>query len=145
MKNVEVIKIGEVIRSIWKDGETIDLSERLIMTISEDINNVSFYYLSKLKEYCQSNNISTVDGKGIVPSTGSVFSKHIRTNKNIFGIEDAPLVIDQSYTISNGAWHSSKVKSIISEYMFITKNSVYAIHDLSIMRSEKLKDLGIGE
>ena len=41
------------------------------------------------------------------------------------------------------SWSTTVVVNIINDDIIITKNSIYAIHDVSKMRDKKLKDLGI--
>lgn len=40
-------------------------------------------------------------------------------------------------------WYSSRIDLIIENYIIITKNSVYVIHDISSLRNQKLGELGI--
>jgi protein subunit release factor A len=40
-------------------------------------------------------------------------------------------------------WRTSVVDRIIEDCIVITKNSVYAIHDLALLRDNKLKELGL--
>lgn len=51
--------------------------------------------------------------------------------------------VGKSFTINNGSWRTSTVMKIVSDSVFLTKNSAYAIHEVDKLRHQKLNDLGI--
>jgi len=61
----------------------------------------------------------------------------------LIGLLDNHPLIGQPFTINNRYWQSSRVASIIENFIIITKNSVYAIHHNSFLRDKKLNELGI--
>lgn len=141
---VELIKIGEIMKQP---------SHTLIMLADEDEPAIS-HYISILKEHCEKNypDYKFMKTKGIIRSSGennywsgNPFSNppNMVAHRHLRGTSDSSPVIGQAFTINNSSWHTSPVEIIISDNIIITKNSVYAIHDASIMRDQKLKDLGI--
>lgn len=142
---VEIIKLGDVVRAFGKSP--------LIMTVEEDDPIIS-HYLSILRDQCSHHypQYGFMKTKGIVRSSsednyfsGTPFSNppNMRMHKHRIGVSDGCPVVGQSFTINNSSWHTSKIEIIIRENIIITKNSIYAIHDLSTMRYQKLNDLGI--
>ena len=57
-------------------------------------------------------------------------------------LEDKPIV-GQPLTLRSQRWYSSIITNIINDFIIITKNSVYIIHDLSNLRDQKLQNIGI--
>ena len=140
-KEVEIIKIGEVIKQ--QD------SRYIVMTIEEDDSIIS-HDLSIFREYVSEYlpNYSLLKTQGIIRSSGenryfSGFPPTLSDHKHLRGVSDGDPIIGQSFTINNSSWHTSKVENIINDNILLTKNSVYVIHSLSVMRDQKLKNLGI--
>lgn len=136
-KEVEIIKIGEIVRQ--------PESRFIIMTVEEDDSTIS-HYLSIFRDYAKHYlpNYSLLKTQGIIRSSGEdrYFSGR-DSHKHRSGISDGDPIIGQSFTINNGSWHTSRIENIINDNILLTKNSVYAIHNLSTMRDQKLKNLGI--
>jgi hypothetical protein len=65
----------------------------------------------------------------------------IQVSDTLKGIQNKEPKIGESYGIGN--WYTSTVNKIIDEDILITRNSVYAIHDVSKIRDKILNDLGI--
>lgn len=142
---VEIIKIGEILRNDILKNE----SRFVVMTVEDDDPTVN-YYLSIFKDYVQSYlpNYSLLKTQGIIRGSGEdrYFSGNfngLKSHKHIRGRSDGDPIIGQSFTINNSSWHTSKVDNIIGDNIIMTKNSVYAIHNTSSMREQKLKNLGI--
>lgn len=142
---VEIIKLADVMK--------MTPPQTLLMTVEEDDPIIS-HYLSILRDHCVQHypQYSFMKTKGIVRSSaenkyfsGSPFSNppNMRAHKHITGISDGDPTIGQSFTVNNSSWQTSKIELIISDNILITKNSVYAIHDVSTLRDQKLKGLGI--
>jgi hypothetical protein len=143
---VEIIKLGDVMKMT---PSTTDFSQNiLIMTVEEDDAVIS-HYLTILRDHCAQHcpQYSFMKTKGIVRSSGadnySFGPIHSMIGKHRIGVSDGSPIVGQPFTINNNNWHTSKIELIISDNILITKNSVYAIHNNSVMRDQKLKDLGI--
>jgi hypothetical protein len=121
MRKVEILKIGTII------------PKTIIMVVS-DGGPVYDYYIDILKKRC-----------------GDDYS-YLKTEKFIIGEVSHPKSVQKfdsdpevgkTFTINNGSWQTSTVTRIVSDSVFITKNSVYAIHEVDKLRHQKLNDLGI--
>lgn len=64
-------------------------------------------------------------------------------HQRLIGISDSHPIVGQQFTVNNQSWYSSRVEFIIDNCIIITRNSVYAIHDSSLFRDQKLTELGI--
>jgi hypothetical protein len=139
-KEVEIIKIGQIVRQ--------PDSRFIIMTVEEDDSTIS-HYLSILRDYASGYlpNYSLLKTQGIIrPSAEDKYGSlppWSSEKKHLRGISDGDPIIGQSFTINNSSWHTSRIENIINDNILLTKNSVYAIHTLSTMRDQKLKNLGI--
>lgn len=128
---IEILKLGSIVTTkqannlrrlniVCDGGPTFDYYRNLIIKNTSDI--FEFYDTSKIF-VC-----------GPIP-----YNNHQR----LIGISDSPPMIGHPFTVNNQSWHSSRVVSIIENCIIITKNSVYAIHDSSLFRDQKLTELGI--
>ena len=101
------------------------------------------YYVKILKEKCGDDYKYLKTDQSIVGSinNASRFSKSDKISVTLKGIQNAHPVVGQSYGVGN--WYTSTVNKIIDEDILITRNSVYAIHDVSKLREKRLNDLGI--
>ena len=134
-KKVEILKIGSI------------LPTKTIMIVNNG-GKLFDHYVSILRkfesDYAFLKMEKSIDPKGYY---GIEYPQLFRTLHNqsdtIKGVSDGEPLIGKSYTINNGSWHTSKVEKIIDDYIIITKNSVYAIHNLSDFRNKKIEDLGI--
>lgn len=147
MEKVEIIKIGEITPGFKPESGQI-----LIMIIEESTPTIS-HYLNKLKS-AGSGKYTTMSTKGIIRPSGdmsSMFSyggplSYIvdgENGRNIIGIPDHDPIIGDYFSINGGLWSTTTIKEIIDNDIIITKNSVYAIHSVSRMRSNALKNLGL--
>jgi hypothetical protein len=123
MGKVEILKIGTII-IMPKIGNG------LFLMLVSDGGPIYDYYIDILKKRC-----------------GDDYS-YLKTEK--FIIEDSHVQkfdsdpeVGKTFTINNGSWQTSTVTRIVSDSVFITKNSVYAIHEVDKLRHQKLNDLGI--
>jgi hypothetical protein len=79
--------------------------------------------------------------KAIIGPAKMSMKSNIYAGHSFKGIlEDDPTV---GKGLNLGHWRTSVVDRIIEDCVIITRNSVYAIHDLALIREKKLNDLGI--
>lgn len=135
-KEVEILKIGSILPSI-KEGD-----KSTIMVVLNG-GTIFDHYVSILKEKCGDEYKYLKTHQSIVgtPDTRSRFSNYDKTSNTLKGIQNADPKIGESYGIGN--WYTSTVNKIIDDNILITRNSVYAIHDVSKLRDKILNDLGI--
>ena len=135
-KEVEILKIGTILPDI-KGGR-----EFTIMVVYNG-GSLFDYYVNILKEKCGDEYKYLKTDQAIVGSINNTprFSKSDKISDTLKGIQNADPVIGQSYGVGN--WYTSTVNKIIDEDILITRNSVYAIHDVSKLREKRLNDLGI--
>jgi hypothetical protein len=130
MREVEVIKLGDVLGSEGTKNPFI-----LIIT---DGGEIVDHYNEILTRNCKDDyKIQRTIG-GVVQERFGDVDRGKRS-----GMEDGYPVIGESYTLDNGIWHTSSVNRIIEGCVLITRNSIYAIHNLSEFRDKKLNELGI--
>ncbi len=136
-KVVEILKIGNILPAVSSSGK------KTIMIVS-DGEQLFDYYVSILIQNCDEYSFLKTS-KSIVgkPQTFRSFLVGNRPVDTVKGLSDGDPIIGQSYTINNSSWYTSKVEQIIDDCIIITKNSVYAIHNLSDVRQKKLDDLGL--
>jgi len=133
-KEVEILKIGSIIPTEGRDT---------IMVVFNG-GPIFDHYVSILKEKCGDEYKYLKTDKSIVgtpnnrPDRFSRFDKPFDTLK---GLQNKEPKIGESYSIGN--WYTSTVNKIIDDNILITRNSVYAIHDVSKLRDKILNDLGI--
>jgi hypothetical protein len=132
-KEVEILKIGSIIPTKGKD------------TIMVVFNGGSIFdhYVSILKEKCGEYKYLKTDQSivGKPDTRPDRFSRFGKPSDTLKGIQNADPVVGESYGIGN--WYTSTVNKIIDDNILITRNSVYAIHDVSKLRDKILNDLGI--
>jgi hypothetical protein len=135
-KEVEILKIGTILPDI-KGGR-----EFTIMVVF-NAGPIFNHYVSILKEKCGNEYKYLKTDKAIVGSinNSSRFSKFDKPSDTLKGIQNKEPKIGESYGIGN--WYTSTVNKIIDDSILITRNSVYAIHDVSKLRDKILNDLGI--
>ena len=140
-KEVEILKIGSIIPSI-KHEIVEGKKEGTIMVVSNG-GTIFDHYVSILKEKCGDEYKYLKTHQSIVgtPDTRSRFSNFDKTSNTLKGIQNKEPKIGESYGIGN--WYTSTVNKIIDDNILITRNSVYAIHDVSKLRDKILNDLGI--
>ena len=135
-KEVEILKIGTILPDI-KGGR-----EFTIMVVYNG-GPLFDYYINILKEKCGDEYKYLKTDQSIVGTINNTprFSKSDKISVTLKGIQNAHPVVGQSYGVGN--WYTSTVNKIIDENILITRNSVYAIHDVSKLREKRLNDLGI--
>jgi hypothetical protein len=146
-KEVEILKIGSIIPRVvggkinpcydeYTDAETI-------MVVFNG-GPLFDHYVVILKEKCGDKykylktHQSIVGTPDIRPDR---FSKLDKKSNTLKGIQNDDPVVGQSYGI--GSWYTSTVHKIIDDDILLTRNSVYAIHNVEKIRDKKLNDLGI--
>lgn len=145
MREVEVIKIGEIIGNLSGKGAI----KPIVMIVTDGGDIVDYYldiFLRNMKDELVERGVGIQrTGGGIVSSTprmSDILSGKFPKGKGIKGIEDSDPVVGQIYQLKDG-WHTSKVDRILEDCVLVTMNSVYAIHSTQTFREKKLKDLGI--
>jgi hypothetical protein len=139
-KEVEILKIGSILPAMPIKGtrvyDTAQFKKQTVMIVS-DGGETFDYYIDILRKKCNEYNF--------LKTTKSIVGKpNLRkTSTTLKGISDGDPIIGQFYTINNSSWYTSKVENIIDDYIIITKNSIYAIHNLSDVRDKKINDLGL--
>lgn len=141
MKKVEVIKIGEVLSR--------NKSIVSFLTITDGGEIVDYYlgiFLRNMEDEIKEKNITVQKTAGGVvsatPRFGDILKGKVPTGKGRKGIEDGEPIVGDAYQLKDG-WHTSRVERIIEDCVLITRNSIYAIHNLQNIRNRKLDDLGI--
>ena len=147
-KEVEILKIGKILQITPISGsrvyDTSQFRKQTIMIVN-DGGKLFEYYVNRLIVNCGDEYSYLRTAQSIV-GYPNVFRSSLVGNQptnELKGISDGDPIVGQSYTINNSSWHSSKVERVIDDCIIITKNSVYAIHNISDIRDKKLKDLGI--
>ena len=133
-KEVEILKIGSIIPT---EG-------RNTIMVVYDGGPLFDHYVSILREKCGDEYKYLKTQKSIVgtPDTRpDRFSKFDKPSDTLKGIQNADPVVGESYGIGN--WYTSTVNKIIDDDILLTRNSVYAIHNVEKIRDKKLNDLGI--
>jgi len=127
-KVVEILKIGNILPAVSSSGK------KTIMIVS-DGEQLFDYYVSILIQNCDEYSFlktsKSIVGKPQVFKSSLLGNQFMDTLK---GLSDGDPVVGQSFTINNSSWYTSKVEKIIDDCIIITKNSVYAIHNLSDVR-----------
>ena len=133
-KEVEILKIGSIIPTEGRDT---------IMVVF-DGGTIFDHYVSILKEKCGNEYRYLKTQQSIVGTPSDRpdrFSRFDKPSNTLKGIQNKEPKIGESYGVVN--WYTSTVNKIIDDNILITKNSVYAIHDISKLRDKILNDLGI--
>ena len=147
-KEVEILKIGSILPLMPLKGtrvyDTSQFRDKQTIMIVSDGEKLFDYYINILRSNCDYYNYlkttKSIVGKPQTFRSSLVGNQPVDTLK---GVSDGYPIIGQSYTIDNSSWYTSKVEKIIEDCIIITKNSVYAIHNLSDVREKKLGDLGL--
>ena len=121
--------------------DTSQFRKKTIMIVF-DGGKLFDYYVARLIINCGDEYSYQRTAQSIVGSPFN-FRLGVKSENILKGLSDGDPIVGQSYTINNSSWYTSKVERIIDGCILITKNSVYAIHNLSDVRDKKLNDLGI--
>jgi hypothetical protein len=133
-KEVEILKIGSIIPTEGRNT---------IMVVF-NAGPIFDHYVSILKEKCSNEYRYLITDQSIVGTPdirADRFSKFDKKSNTLKGIQNKEPKIGESYGIGN--WYTSTVNKIIDGNILITRNSVYAIHDIPKLRDKILNDLGI--
>jgi hypothetical protein len=113
------------------------------MMVVSDAGEPCDAYVKILRERCSGEYSFLKTQKAIIGTPKMGMRGHVYEGHSIKGSEDASPMEGQPYTINSGSWHTSRVDKVVDGCVLITKNSVYAIHDLAEIRNKKLDELGI--
>ncbi len=133
MREIEIYKIATIL-SPMKD-------KKQMMMVVYNAGEPCDSYVKILREHCEEEYSFMKTDKAIIGPAKMSMKSNIYAGHSFKGIlEDDPTV---GKVLSLGHWRTSVVDRIIEDCVIITKNSVYAIHDLALIREKKLNDLGI--
>jgi len=132
-REVELYKIGTVLGGIAGKKPTM----MVVINAGEPCDT----YAKILRERCSEEYDFIKIEKAIIGTQRMSMRSHVYEGYSIKGVLDGSPKIGESLAL--GRWRTSKVYRIIGESIVITENSVYAIHDLALIREKKLNDLGI--
>jgi hypothetical protein len=133
-KEVEILKIGSIIPTEGRDT---------IMVVY-NAGPIFDHYVSILREKCGDEYKYLKTDQSIVGTPSDRpdrFSRFDKPSNTLKGIQNKEPKIGESYGVVN--WYTSTVNKIIDDNILITRNSVYAIHDVPKLRDKILNDLGI--
>ena len=133
-KEVEILKIGSIIPTEGRDT---------IMVVF-NAGPIFDHYVSILREKCGDEYKYLKTDQSIVGTPSDRpdrFSRFDKPSNTLKGIQNKEPKIGESYGVVN--WYTSTVNKIIDDNILITRNSVYAIHDVPKLRDKILNDLGI--
>jgi hypothetical protein len=142
---VEILKIGSIIPgtiSKWESLEGKKEGKDTILVVRNG-GSVFDHYVSILREKCDGEYKYLKTDQSIV-GTPDKFRSSLIGHKKVYtikGIQNNEPEVGKSYGVEN--WYTSTVNRIIDEDILITRNSVYAIHNVSKLRDKKLNYLGI--
>lgn len=132
MREVELYKIATILSSTNK---------KPMMMVVHNAGEPCDSYVKILRDHCEEEYSFMKTDKAIIGSPKMSMRSNIYKGHSIKGaLEDNPTV---GKGLSLGHWRTSVVDRIIEDCVIITRNSVYAIHDLALIREKKLNDLGI--
>jgi hypothetical protein len=144
-KEVEILKIGSILPVMPIKGtrvyDTSQFRKQTIMVVNNG-GKLFDYYVSILRENCENDYGFLKTDKSII-GYPQLFRTPHKQSDTIKGISDGDPIVGIPYTINNGSWYTSKIEKIIDDYIIVTKNSVYAIHNLSDLRNKKINNLGL--
>jgi hypothetical protein len=131
MGEVELYKIATILSSGKKPG---------MMMVVHNAGEPCDSYVKILREHCKEYSFMKTD-KSIIGAPKMSMKSHIYEGHSIKGTFEYEPTVGKG--LSLGHWRTSVVDRIIEDCVIITRNSVYAIHDLALIREKKLNDLGI--
>ena len=124
--------------------DTSQFGNKQTIMVVYDGDQLFDYYVSILMQNC--NEYSFLKTTKSIVGKPQVFRSSLLGNQfmdTLKGLSDGDPVVGQSFTINNSSWYTSKVEKIIDDFIIITNNSVYAIHNLSDVRNKKINNLGL--
>lgn len=135
-REIEIYKIGTLLPKLPS-------RDKPLMMVVSDAGEPCDAYVKILRERCSGEYSFLKTQKAIIGTPKMGMRGHVYEGHSIKGSEDASPMEGQPYTINSGSWHTSRVDKVVDGCVLITKNSVYAIHDLAEIRNKKLDELGI--
>jgi len=136
-REIEIYKIGTLLPKLPSKAKPL-------MMVVSDAGEPCDSYVKILRERCSDEYSFLKTQKTIIGTPPKLGMRaKVQRGHSIIGTEDAPPMEGQPYAIDSGSWHTSRVDKVVDGCVLITKNSVYAIHDLAEMRNKKLDELGI--
>ena len=142
---VEILKIGTIVPEViskWEISEGKKEGKSTIMVVCNG-GPIFDHYVSILREKCGDEYKYLKTHQSIVGTPEQFRSSLVGYKKvdRIKGIQNEEPEVGKSYGVES--WYTSTVNEIIDGNILITRNSVYAIHDISKIREKRLNDLGI--
>lgn len=131
MREVELYKIATILSSANKPG---------MMLVVHNAGEPCDSYVKILREHCKEYSFMKTD-KAIIGTPKMSMRSNIQPGHSFKGTLDEDPTVGKGLRMGN--WRTSVVDRIIKDCVIITRNSVYAIHDLALIREKKLNDLGI--
>jgi hypothetical protein len=128
--------VGEV--ELYKIATIISSGKK--MMVVHNAGEPCDSYVKILREHCKEYSFMKTD-KSIIGTPKMSMRSHIHKGHSIKGTFDYEPTVGKGLSLGN--WRTSVVDRIIEDCIIITRNSVYAIHDLALIREKKLNDLGI--
>jgi len=133
MNEVELYKIGTILGGIGGKKST--------MMVVNNAGEPCDSYVKILREHCSEEYSFMKTDKAIIGTPKMSMRSHVYEGHSIKGFLDAAPKVGNSLSV--GSWRTSVVDRVIEDCIVITKNSVYAIHNPTLIREKKLNDLGI--
>ena len=133
MNEVELYKIGTILGGIGGKKST--------MMVVNNAGEPCDSYVRILREHCSEEYSFMKTDKAIIGTPKMSMRSHVYEGHSIKGFLDAAPKVGNSLSV--GSWRTSVVDRVIEDCIVITKNSVYAIHNPTLIREKKLNDLGI--
>ncbi len=111
--------------------------------------------LRRLNIVCDGGHIFDFYNQILIKHTSSIFEFYeteqifvggpfpYNSPKKLVGVLSCIPLAGQPITMNQKTWQSSIVTSIINDCIIVTRNSVYALHNLSKLRDDKIQQLGI--
>lgn len=146
---VEIIKIGSVVSPTPIAARVYDTSQfsRKNILLASDGGSLYEHYISLLVKNCSSDKYNFIESQKVIigePWSLTVHKTKVSQLSDVLkGTSDGDPLIGKPYSISGGFWKTTEVIEVISDCVFITKNSVYAIHDIMNFRNRKIGELGV--
>lgn len=131
-----ILKIGLVSRKIYTDDVSEIFRDGFQLSFFKNHNNGVEYYINKVLKYDLDKHFN------IDISTDRLNYNNFSNLKLDIDLSKISKVGENMSGVTNGHfWQSTKILYTIDDSIFITKNSIYAIYDLSEIRDSKINKL----
>jgi len=137
MREVELYKIGTILSSHKQSSS----GKKPIMMVVHNAGEPCDSYVNILREHCKEEYSFLKTDKAIIGKPKMSMLNHVYEGHSIKGLLESEPTIGKGMVL--GHWRTSVVDRILEDCVIITRNSIYAIHDLALIRDKKLNDLGI--